>query len=181
MLFRSDMLAQALSLVGLVTYQEAIQQWQSVLAETVFQPQTARNSIQVLDAREVIGLSFDQVWVCGLHADALPQPARLLPFIPPSLQKELGLAEASEKLRRDHARLMLHSWRQTNGELTASFSADVGEEGVYPSEFLDLQPADVLAVPPATPKPDVVLEWIEDKASALASSEAITEIGRAHV
>ncbi len=169
-----DMLAQALSLVGLVTYPEAVQQWQSVLAETVFQPQTARDSIQVLDAREAIGLSFDQVWVCGLHAEGLPQPARLLPFIPPSLQKELGLAEASEKLRRDHARLMLRSWRQTNGVLIASYSSGVGEEGVYPSEFLDLQPGDVLAMPSAIAKPDVVLEWIEDKASALTSSETIT-------
>jgi ATP-dependent helicase/DNAse subunit B len=69
---------------------------------------------------------------------------------------------------------MLHSWRQTNGALVASFSSDVGEEGVYPSEFLDLQPADVIAMPSASAKPDVVLEWIEDKASAITSSEAIT-------
>ena len=50
-------------------------------------PETA--GIQVLPLREAGGLSFDRLWIVGLHGEALPETVIDDPFLPPSLRREI--------------------------------------------------------------------------------------------
>ena len=170
-----DTLATSLSLSGLVTYEEVLSHWQAVLADTVFQPQTPRSSVQVLDVREAIGLSFSKVWVCGLHAEALPRSPRFYPFIPAAIQRELAMAEASEKAQRKYADVLVAGWIQSHGEVVASFSPPLVGEEVHPSEFLDDYSIDVCeetVVANSVDATAVELEWVADTASPVADGNA---------
>src|ERR1019366_78301 len=75
----------------------------SVAAEEMFQPETVDAPIQVLGLMESSGLTFDHVWVMGLHDEAWPQPPRPNPFLPVALQREFGVPRCSPEREIDFA------------------------------------------------------------------------------
>ena len=171
-----DAFEATISLCDLVTYEEALQHWHAVLADTVFQPQTVRSSVQVLDAREAIGLSFSKVWVCGLDAEALPKSVRFHPFIPAAIQRELGIAEASERAQQIYADFLVSGWQQCHDEVIASFSPVTAGEETHPSEFFGDSGHSVtreVLLDDSTDQSVVELEWVGDTASPIKAGREL--------
>ncbi len=121
---------------GVVGHQQALQLFQRTLSESVFQPKTEDNAVQVLGLREALGLNFEAIWLCGMQSGALPRAAMLQPFIPPVLQQTFGLPEASSASVEHHAVKLLRSFAQTHGALYASWHRFEAAVEVLPSKLL---------------------------------------------
>jgi ATP-dependent helicase/nuclease subunit B len=81
---------------GIVSYSEAVHQLNELAEAAIFQAKTQKSTpIQVLGTLEASGLSFDHLWVMGLHDAVWPPPAIPNPFIPKELQREFKMPHAS--------------------------------------------------------------------------------------
>ena len=134
-----DQFLQLSEVVGVVGYRQALQLFQRTLSESVFQPKTEDNVVQVLGLREALGLSFDALWLCGMQSGTLPRAPSLQPFIPPMLQQELGFPEASSAAVEHNAVRLLQSFTQTHGALHASWHRFEAAVEVLPSALLTAQ------------------------------------------
>ncbi len=65
------------------------------LASSVdFQPEGSSAAVQVLGVLESSGMTFDHLWVLGLHDTALPRPPGPNPFIPLPVQRQYRMKRA---------------------------------------------------------------------------------------
>ncbi len=86
----------ALDLVeGPVPFSEALSMLAGLAGEAIFQPETEEMPVQILEALQAAGSSFDALWVMGLTDTQWPPPARPHPFLPRALQRELDLPHAT--------------------------------------------------------------------------------------
>ena len=109
------------------SYESALGLWRDCLAATVFQPKTPHDSIQVLGPLEAIGGQFDALWVCGAQQGVLPARPRVEPFLPPTIQKSLGMADIDEGALTEEGSTLLQVWLAGSREAIASFhSTDQG-------------------------------------------------------
>lgn len=65
-----------------------------------FQPEGGDCQVQVLGALEASGLTFDCLWVLGLHDAALPRPSAPNPFIPLPIQRRERMQRADAERER---------------------------------------------------------------------------------
>lgn len=71
-----------------------------LVSRNEFQPESQAGTIQVLGLLESAGLSFDHLWVVGLHDLALPQPPAPNPFIPLAIQRRYDMPRADAERER---------------------------------------------------------------------------------
>ncbi len=79
---------------------QALQILTNIVRSHEFQPEGKDAPIQVLGELESAGLTFDYLWVLGLHDKALPSPPKPNPFIPLPVQKQYGMKRAD--IEREH-------------------------------------------------------------------------------
>lgn len=73
---------------------QALNAFETLVATTIFQPETDEESIQILGLLEASGCVFDSLWVSNMTDECLPQKTKLSPFIPPFLQREQQMPHA---------------------------------------------------------------------------------------
>ena len=66
----------------------------ALLADALFQPESAPAQIQILGVLEAAGLSFDSAWLAGFDAERWPRPATPNPFLPLAWQQARGVPRA---------------------------------------------------------------------------------------
>jgi probable DNA repair protein len=103
------------------SYESALNLWRECLSAIIFQPKTPHGSIQVLGPLEAIGGQFDALWICGAQQGVLPARTRVEPFLPPAIQKSLGMADIDGAALIDQARTLLQVWSAGSHEVVASF------------------------------------------------------------
>lgn len=81
----------------------AASQLQRLVSNREFQPEGVESPVQVLGVLESSGLSFDHLWVLGLHDTALPRPAAPNPFIPLPLQRRERMQRADAEREQQFA------------------------------------------------------------------------------
>jgi probable DNA repair protein len=59
-----------------------------------FQPEGGESQIQVLGELESSGLTFDHLWILGLHDSAMPKPPSPNPFVPLPVQRSYKMKRA---------------------------------------------------------------------------------------
>jgi len=116
-----DALASLSAVLPHQSYESALNLWRECLSATVFQPKTPHGSIQVLGPLEAIGGQFDALWICGAQQGVLPARTRVEPFLPPLIQKSLGMADIDEAVLIQQARTLLEVWSAGSQEVVASF------------------------------------------------------------
>ncbi|MBL8239057.1 MAG: PD-(D/E)XK nuclease family protein [Bryobacterales bacterium] len=83
--------------------------------EAIFQPETAEMPVQILEALQAAGSSFDALWAMGMTDTAWPAPAKPNSFLPRALQRDLDLPHATPERELRFARevtdRLLHSAR----------------------------------------------------------------------
>jgi probable DNA repair protein len=108
--------------------------------ETVFQSENAGAPIQVLGALESAGQEFDALWVSGLTDEGWPLHASPNPFIPPALQRNAGIPEASPETALEKAKVITAGWLSAATEIVVSHPERDGDRKLIPSPL-------ILAVP----------------------------------
>jgi probable DNA repair protein len=120
----------------------------------VSQPQTVDSPIQVLGALEAAGLSFDQLWLCGMQGSDWPPAPRPNPFIPIGLQTRLQMPHASPEREWAFADNLLNQYARNSKVLHASYSRHIDGVPDLPSALLQD------FIPEALPQPAAVwAEW----------------------
>ena len=118
-----------------IGYERALREF-SRLTETPFQPEDQRAPVQILDMDEAAGLTFDRLWVTGLHDEQFPPEPHPNPFLPLSLQRELGMPHATAQLAADEANRKLRRLIASAPDVRLSWPAADGEKTMKPSPFL---------------------------------------------
>ena len=103
------------------SYESALSLWRDCLAATVFQPKTPHDSIQVIGPLEALGGQFDALRICGVQQSALPARPRVEAFLPPTVQKLLGMADIDGGALAEEARTLLQVWFAGSREMIASY------------------------------------------------------------
>jgi len=112
---------------------EALQQLRRILADAVFQPESADVDgapIQIMGVLESAGQQFDQLWVTGLSASAWPLAARPNPLIPIAMQRRAGVPAASAAASLALDEQITTGWKQAAGVVMFSHAAHEGDGGV---------------------------------------------------
>lgn len=158
-----DQLVALGEVLGEVSFERAVTLWRSVLADRIFQPKTEASAVQVFGPLEAIGLSIDEVWVCGAQSGALPRPPQRLPFLPGGLQRELMIPASDAEQLQQEAAQRVASWQATHGRLRGSYHRQADGIEQLPSPLLDVQKVDdesVMTYDRWRAAGD--LEWIDD-------------------
>lgn len=89
---------------GPVSRESALAILSRLCGDSPFQPESPGSSVQVLGLLEAGGLTFDYLWVPGLHDGAFPQPPDPNPFIPLTVQRRQQMQRADAERERLFAR-----------------------------------------------------------------------------
>jgi len=84
-----------------VSFSQALAELKQLAQNTLFQPETSSHArVEILGILEAAGLTFDYVWIAGMHEDAWPLKTTPNPFLPFSLaeQNQLFCKKVSEQL-----------------------------------------------------------------------------------
>jgi len=104
--------------------------------DTLFQPRGSDAPIQVLGLLETPGLSFDLLWVVGMHDQAWPRPLRPNPLLPAGLQRRSGMPRACPATELAFARAKTEQLCQSADEVVFSWPRQSGEEVLQPSALI---------------------------------------------
>ena len=74
---------------------EAVSVVKRLAGNLMFQPETGEAPVQILGMLEASGLSFDNLWIAGLHDEDWPGPCNPNPFLPIRVQRERGIPRSS--------------------------------------------------------------------------------------
>jgi ATP-dependent helicase/nuclease subunit B len=100
---------------------EAVARISALAGDTIFQPETQPGAIQLLGTLEAAGLELDHVWVCHLDANRWPPPAHPLPLLSRTLQRKLGMPDATPADTLDHSKRVLARLVDSARDITLSW------------------------------------------------------------
>lgn len=81
-------------IVGLISFSTALSLLKTLCQRIIFQTEKKGVKLYFLGMMEVVGLTFDAMWVMDMNAHQLPAALQLNPFIPHTLQREWGMPHA---------------------------------------------------------------------------------------
>ena len=131
----------------------AIQSWhvavsglKQLASSRLFAPQGGDAPIQILGRAESIGLTFDHLWLAGMHHGGWPQVPEPNPLLPLAVQRAAGVPSLALDQEFARARRMTERWRHSARHLVASYATAAVSEAapVQPSRLVrDFEPAAV--------------------------------------
>lgn len=116
--------------------QEAASWLAELAAHTSYRPADEDVIVTISPAFADPVVSYDGIWVAGLHADALPQPVQPDPFLPLAMQRLSGVPQSSPEGRLEEAHALMKAWRAATEELVLSVPARSGDLQLLPSPLL---------------------------------------------
>jgi ATP-dependent helicase/nuclease subunit B len=149
-----DVAVKALDYVG------AVAALQRLAAGTIFQPESNDAPIQVLGMLEASGLSFDWLWVLGLHDEAWPQAPRPNPFLPLALQRKANLPHSSPGREFEFARLIMQRLLASARQVVFSHAEREGDVDRRSSPLLQSIPRTQLDAVAGQPVPSY-FSWLQ--------------------
>ena len=116
---------------------QAVSHLTHIAGETLFQPQTHEEPIQVVGLLESAGMEFDHLWIMGCHAETLPpipDPNPFLPFL--SHQQPYPLPHSTADRELLFTEQVLFRLAHACDHLVFSYPAWQGESERVPSPLL---------------------------------------------
>jgi ATP-dependent helicase/nuclease subunit B len=111
------------SVLGACHSREAVSVFAQLLARTRFEPATGDAPVTLSASLADPVVRYDGIWVSGLHAGAIPERARLDPFIPVSLQRQAHVISADAAALVDQAERALQTLCRSSREFHVSAPA----------------------------------------------------------
>jgi ATP-dependent helicase/nuclease subunit B len=179
------------SILPLLSHEDALIRFQTLVSTTLFQPKNAPSAIQILTPLEAIGLSFDALWLMGIQDTTWPPAPRPNPFLPTSLQRELRMPYASAEQTLRFYRQITTTLCTHTPNVIISYALRNSEGELRPSSLIQQLPDITLAdlnladyKNPAqaifeTSQTTSPLEWIADEWAPPALSEEVRHSGSA--
>ncbi len=115
---------------------EALKVFARLVSSADFQPEGSDCTIQVLGELEASGMTFDYLWVLGLHDAALPQPPSPNPFIPLPVQRQYKMKRVDAERERHFAAQIAERLFLAAPEIVLSWPRQVNGSEHRPSPFI---------------------------------------------
>ncbi|MEE9543774.1 MAG: PD-(D/E)XK nuclease family protein [Thermodesulfobacteriota bacterium] len=100
---------------------EAASRLRRMADKSTHQPKSPETLIEVIGLNESIGFEFDSIRIIGATDEVLPQGIDPNPFIPISMQRELGFTRVSPELESKRAKIRLARLLKGAGEAVVSY------------------------------------------------------------
>ncbi|MCY3770984.1 MAG: PD-(D/E)XK nuclease family protein [Gemmatimonadetes bacterium] len=98
-------LARLDSVSGPVPLVDAVDILEDLASSRLFQPESSPAPVQILGELETAGLSFDRLWIMGMHDGAWPAVPAPDPFLPLRLQRRFELPRSTPARELEYYRL----------------------------------------------------------------------------
>lgn len=148
-----DEFGQLASATRSISRDNALQWFTELASRTAYRPADDDAVITITSALAAPVVTYDAIWIAGLHAEAFPQPVQPDPFLPLPAQLAAGVPAASPGGRLLEAQALLAAWREGADELVLSAPAR--------SEDLELLPSPLLA------------EWLETGSATAVVADSV--------
>ena len=122
--------------IASLTLTEALSQLQVVLSRASFSLPASPEPVQVLTPAECNGLTFDHLWVLGLHAEAWPEMPEANPFLPFSWLVEHKVPDATAEGRLATARIVTDNLLGSALDVMVSHPSRDQDRELQPSPLL---------------------------------------------
>jgi probable DNA repair protein len=119
-----------------MNFGQAIDWLRQTAANTQFQAEDEGAPVQVMGMLEAAGLSFDHLWIMGLHDDALPAAANPNPFLPAALQRQQNLPHSSAARELDFAKKLMERLLRSAPDIVLSYPEREGDRSLAPSPLV---------------------------------------------
>ncbi|HKL62973.1 MAG TPA: hypothetical protein VJ883_06375, partial [Woeseiaceae bacterium] len=164
---------------GPVSGHAAVAQVAAIARDTLFQPESDDDNVQVMGMLEASGMSFDALWIAGLDTTTWPPPQRPDPLLPMGLQREYGMPDATPADTLEYARRIFTVLLSAAGEVVVSWPRREGDAQLTASPLLadlpDGGPLAPVAVYAETLAGSSALEPVHpDPPPALAAGEMLS-------
>lgn len=100
---------------------EAFSQFDHLLTETLFQPQSESDSIHILGTLEASGQRFDAIWITGMTDEEWPVKSNPNPYIPFQLQRQYAMPRSTAERELEMAQRIQHRFQVTVPDLIFSY------------------------------------------------------------
>ncbi len=125
----------------------ALAEFEQLLLDTTFEPETGATPVLVIDAETASGMSFDACWVMSLDAAKWPPPIEPDPFIPADLQRRYKVSEASSATMLQRSRQQLAALASAAEHVVFSWATHDGDTALQMSPLLREYPEAPLICP----------------------------------
>ncbi|MCB1984817.1 MAG: PD-(D/E)XK nuclease family protein [Burkholderiales bacterium] len=142
-------------------FADAVSRLKYMAASTLFQPETPRVPIQVLDVKEAAGMVFDHLWVMGLSDEQWPIQPRPNPFLPYGVQKNARIPMGSITEAFKHSRQLTDGWLSSANEVVLSyprFGDGPDAQEIMPSPMIRAIPDGAFDLPQFKKHSDLIVE-----------------------
>lgn len=129
-LARLDLVSPAMS------FPAAVRQLAAMAAETVFQPESNTESVQLMGPLEASGAEFDAIWISGMTASSWPPPASPSPLLSRRLQRKFGMPDAAPSDTVAFARTVLERLAGSAKEVVCSYALSEDDAAQTSSDLL---------------------------------------------
>ena len=152
-----------------LNFDQALSRLREVASSKAFQIENEGAPIQIMGTLEAAHLSFDHLWIMGLHDEALPSAAAPNPFLPLSLQREHKLPHSSAEGELEFAKNLISRLTASAPDAVLSYPASDGDRALTPSPLISgpwrkpLQPSTPAAEWIAQMRQEVSFEHLVDE------------------
>lgn len=166
--------AGAQALLGPLSAREALRLLRGLAQRTRFAPAAPDAPVLVTAATADPIVTYDGIWVAGLHEAAFPPAARADPFLPRSLQREFLVIDSDPDALLQRARRELDAWQRCAVELRLSFARtdDGADQAISP--LLRAWPIVDAALRPTPPRARAA-RWIREQSGSDAALQAFAD------
>lgn len=105
--------------------------------QTLFQPKSHHEPIQIMGALEASSILFDSVWIMGLHNGIWPPPAKPHPLIPFSIQQTYQMPHATGKRELQFCEQLTKRLENSANEVIFSSPKKCGDQILSPTTLIE--------------------------------------------
>jgi len=122
---------------GKMTLRRAVQLLNSLAQQTIFQPKSHHEPIQIMGVLEASGILFDAVWVMGLHDGIWPPATKPHPLIPYSIQQHYQMPHATAERELQFCEHITKRLENSAKHVIFSSPAALNDQLLFPSRLMN--------------------------------------------
>jgi probable DNA repair protein len=118
---------------GTVSRASAVSMLQRLAKDVQFQPESEPAPVQILGAFEASGMSFDHLWIVGMHDGEWPGSVTPNPFLPLRLQRNSNVPQSSPQRELAFAMLQTEKLLASSSRVVVSYPKSESDAALRPS------------------------------------------------
>ncbi len=119
-----------------INYATALNLLNTLSHETIFQPKSHHEPIQIMGALESSGIIFDALWVLGLHDGIWPPAAKPHPLIPYAIQQQYQTPHATSSRELSFCEHVTKRLENSAKHVIFSSPKKQGDQHLFPSRLI---------------------------------------------